>query len=190
MRIMKTELRVLFFSPIAWMVLIVFAFQAGLAYCGGFSDELRSLAMGYKPFNTTVNLIGGYDGVYAEMLNNLYLYIPLLTMGLMSRELSSGSIKLLYSSPVSSLQIVLGKYLSVVVYGLILVVMLLIPMIFTMFSVKSVVGCFSYCLCLCCNWIVYVNDHEISGCRCDWDFGCFSRLEFYWKSGARYRFRS
>lgn len=42
MRIMKTELRVLFFSPIAWMVLIVFAFQAGLAYCGGFSDELRS----------------------------------------------------------------------------------------------------------------------------------------------------
>ena len=137
MRIMKTELRVLFFSPIAWMVLIVFAFQAGLAYCGGFSDELRSLAMGYKPFNTTVNLIGGYDGVYAEMLNNLYLYIPLLTMGLMSRELSSGSIKLLYSSPVSNLQIVLGKYLSVVVYGLILVVMLLIPMIFTMFSVKD-----------------------------------------------------
>lgn len=137
MRIMKTELRVLFFSPIAWMVLIVFAFQAGLAYCGGFSEELRSLAMGYKPFNTTVNLMGGYSGVYAEMLNNLYLYIPLLTMGLMSRELSSGSIKLLYSSPVSNLQIVLGKYLSVVVYGLILVVMLLIPMIFTIFSVKD-----------------------------------------------------
>ena len=114
MRIMKTELRVLFFSPIAWMVLIVFAFQAGLAYCGGLSDELRSLAMGYKPFNTTVNLIGGYSGVYTEMLNNLYLYIPLLTMGLMSRELSSGSIKLLYSSPVNNIQIIFGKFLSMV----------------------------------------------------------------------------
>lgn len=134
---MKTELRVLFFSPIAWMVLIVFAFQAGVTYCGGVSEELRNLAMGYKPFNLTFNLIGGYDGVNTEMLNNLYLYIPLLTMGLMSRELSSGSIKLLYSSPVSNLQIVLGKYLSIVVYGLVFVVMLLIPMIFTIFLIKD-----------------------------------------------------
>ena len=137
MRIMKTELRVLFFSPIAWMVLIVFGFQAGLAYCDGFSEELRSQAMGYRPFNVTYNLIGGFDGVYSQMLNNLYLYIPLLTMGLMSRELSSGSIKLLYSSPVSNLQIVLGKYLSVIVYGLILVGVLLIPMVFTMIFVKD-----------------------------------------------------
>lgn len=134
---MKTELRVLFFSPIAWMVLIVFGFQAGLAYCDGFSEELRSQAMGYRPFNVTYNLIGGFDGVYSQMLNNLYLYIPLLTMGLMSRELSSGSIKLLYSSPVSNLQIVLGKYLSVIVYGLILVGVLLIPMVFTMIFVKD-----------------------------------------------------
>ena len=71
------------------------------------------------------------------MLNNLYLYIPLLTMGLMSRELSSGSIKLLYSSPVSNLQIIVGKYLSVVVYGLILVAVLLMPLIFSAFVVKS-----------------------------------------------------
>ena len=91
---MKTELRVMFFSPIAWMVLIVFAFQAGLTYCDEMSDQLRHLAMGYRPYNVTVALFG-YRGVLAEMLNNLYLYIPLLTMGLMSRELSSGSIKLL-----------------------------------------------------------------------------------------------
>ena len=38
------------------------------------------------------------DGVIQE---TIYLYIPLLTMNLMSREYSSGSIKLLYSSPVS-----------------------------------------------------------------------------------------
>ena len=97
---MKTELRVLFFSPIAWMVLVVFAFQLGVGYCDRLSDGLRSLAMGYSLYNATASLIGGYRGVFSEMLNNLYLYIPLLTMGLMSRELSSGSIKLLYSSPV------------------------------------------------------------------------------------------
>lgn len=137
MRIMKTELRVLFFSPIAWIVLVVFAFQLGVGYCDRLSDGLRSLAMGYSLYNATASLIGGYRGVFSEMLNNLYLYIPLLTMGLMSRELSSGSIKLLYSSPVSNLQIIVGKYLSVVVYGVILVAVLLIPLIFSVIIVKS-----------------------------------------------------
>ncbi|WP_026207721.1 Gldg family protein [Butyricimonas synergistica] len=136
MRIMKTELRVMFFSPIAWMVLIVFAFQAGLTYCDEMSDQLRHLAMGYRPYNVTVALFG-YRGVLAEMLNNLYLYIPLLTMGLMSRELSSGSIKLLYSSPVSNFQIVMGKYFSVVVYGVMLIFILLIPVVFTIFTIKD-----------------------------------------------------
>lgn len=134
---MKTELRVLFFSPIAWMVLIVFAFQVGLTFCDSLDDQLRSLAMGYHPYNVTSSLFGRYTSVFHEMLTNLYLYIPLLTMGLMSRELSSGSIKLLYSSPVSNLQIVVGKYLAVVVYGLILILILLIPVIFTIFTIKA-----------------------------------------------------
>ena len=39
-------------------------------------------------------------------------------MGLMSREFGSGSIKLLYSSPITNTQIVLGKFLAMMVYGL------------------------------------------------------------------------
>ena len=46
--------------------------------------------------------------------------MPLLTMGLMSREFSSRSIKLLYSSPVTSSQIVMGKFLAMMAYGLVL----------------------------------------------------------------------
>ena len=37
-------------------------------------------------------------------------------MGLISRELNSGSIKLLLSSPVKLSQIILGKYLAVIAY--------------------------------------------------------------------------
>lgn len=136
-RLMKTELRVLFFSPIAWIVLIIFTFQTGINYCDVLAIEMRDVAMGKQAYNLTYYLVCGYGGVYATMLENLYLYIPLLTMGLMSRELSSGSIKLLYSSPVANWQIVFGKYLAVVVYGLILMSLLLIPMIFTVFSVKD-----------------------------------------------------
>lgn len=137
MRLMKTELRVLFFSPIAWIVLIIFVFQAGINYCDVLKFQLREVAMGKSAYNLTYYLVCGYSGVYAKMLETLYLYIPLLTMGLMSRELSSGSIKLLYSSPVSNLQIVLGKYLAMVVYGLIFMLLLLIPMVFTVFCVKD-----------------------------------------------------
>lgn len=98
-KIAKAELNTLFCSPIAWLILIIFAFQAGLTFSDLISDQLRYLALNYRPYNLTSALLLGYSGVYSSMQDNLYLYIPLLTMGLMSKEYSSGSIKLLYSSP-------------------------------------------------------------------------------------------
>ena len=136
-RITKSELRVLFFSPIAWLILIVFSFQVGMAYCDVLAQQLQSMELGYRTPAVTSSLFAGYTGIFSGLLDNLYLYIPLFTMGLMSRELSSGSIKLLYSSPVSNLQIILGKYLAVVVYALLLCAILLGPVISTCFSIKA-----------------------------------------------------
>ncbi len=132
-RITKSELRVLFFSPIAWLILIVFSFQVGMAYCDVLAQQLQTMELGYRTPAVTSSLFAGYTGIFSGLLDNLYLYIPLFTMGLMSRELSSGSIKLLYSSPVSNLQIILGKYLAVVVYALLLCAILLGPVIRTCF---------------------------------------------------------
>lgn len=134
---MKSELRVLFFSPIAWLILIVFSFQVGMAYCNALDMQLRSQEMGYRVQAVTSALFSGYSGILTGLLNDLYLYIPLFTMGLMSRELSSGAIKLLYSSPVSNIQIILGKYLSALVYGLLLCVVLLVPVVFTVVSIEA-----------------------------------------------------
>ena len=137
LRIMKTELRVLFYSPIAWLILVVFSFLVGMEVYNGFEGELRTQSLGGSPFNASLSMLAGYRGVLSKMLSTLYLYIPLLTMGLMSRELSSGSIKLLYSSPASNLQIILGKYFSAMVYCLILIVILLLPIIFSSFVLKD-----------------------------------------------------
>ena len=136
-RITKSELRILFFSPIAWLILIVFSFQVGMAYCEALEMQLRNQELGYRVYAVTSSLFDGYSGILSRLLGDLYLYIPLFTMGLMSRELSSGSIKLLYSSPVSNFQIILGKYLAVVVYALLLCVILLGPVVSTCFSVLS-----------------------------------------------------
>lgn len=123
--IMITELKILFYSPIAWLILIIFTFQAGAEFCTLLGSQVNTQMSGYSLYGATNSVLSGY-GMFSHMLDNLYFYIPLLTMGLVSRELSSGSIKLLYSSPVSNLQIIMGKYLSVMMYGLLLTFILFI----------------------------------------------------------------
>ena len=136
-RITKSELRILFFSPIAWLILIVFSFQVGMAYSEALELQLRNQELGYRMYAVTSSLFDGYSGIFTRLLSDLYLYIPLFTMGLMSRELSSGSIKLLYSSPVSNFQIIMGKYMAVVAYALLLCAILLGPVVSTYFSIQA-----------------------------------------------------
>jgi ABC-2 type transport system permease protein len=72
----------------------------------------------------TSRLFLGKSGLFATVMQNLFLYTPLLTMSLISRETGSGTIKLLYSSPVKVHQIVLGKYVAMVIYSLLLVLVI------------------------------------------------------------------
>jgi ABC-2 type transport system permease protein len=130
LRIAKLELSTLFFSPIAWFLLIVFLFQCGLAYTGGIEtyvtyQELGGQYLQYLTF-LTLKVFGPPYGMFPTIIGKLYLYLPLLTMGLMSREISSGTIKLLYSSPVRIREIIFGKFLAMMVYNLLLILILAI----------------------------------------------------------------
>lgn len=117
-RIAETELRLFFYSPIAWLILIIFAFQAGIAFCDSLGFQLQNKALGRDSIAyQTILLLLIDKAAFHQMLTNLYLYIPLLTMALMSREYSSGTIKLLYSSPVTDRQVIGGKFLAMVMYG-------------------------------------------------------------------------
>lgn len=136
-RLAKTELGILFYSPIAWLILIIFTFQASMNYTNSIESSLRYQDLGYGAYNMTMGWLAGMNGMFAQIQGYLYLYIPLLTMGLMSRELNSGSIKLLYSSPVTNTQIILGKYMAVVVYALVLVAILMVYVLFAAFTIKS-----------------------------------------------------
>lgn len=136
-RLAKTELRILFCSPVSWLILVIFAFQAGLNFSENFGGQLKRVALEYGLGEVTMQTFAGYTGLLVSMVNNLYLYIPLITMGLMSRELSSGSIKFLYSSPITTSQIILGKYLSMLIYGAMLMVILLIYVVFGYFAIEN-----------------------------------------------------
>jgi len=136
-KIAKAELFTLFYSPIAWMILVVFAFQTGMVYVDHLKELLQMKKMGYEFSYLSAGIFSGQLGVFASVQKYLYLYMPLLTMSLMSRELSSGSIKLLYSSPVTSSQIIRGKYLAMLVYSLILLSVLLVYVIISASIVEN-----------------------------------------------------
>ncbi|MCF4100781.1 Gldg family protein [Gillisia sp. M10.2A] len=123
-KIAKLELSILFYSPIAWIVLIIFIVQCGVTFTGLIDVRETSQQLGQNLKGLTVDVFGGNQGFFAAVQNKLYLYIPLLTMGLMSREISSGSIKLLYSSPITNQKIIFGKFLAMMLYGLLLVIIL------------------------------------------------------------------
>ena len=137
LKIAKLELSILFYSPVAWLILIIFIVQCGMSFVGLLEAREASQQLGNELRNLTLDIFGGSKGFFASVQRNLYLYIPLLTMGLMSRELSSGSIKLLYSSPLKNSQIILGKFLSMMLYGLLLVGVLLIIIFVASFSVEA-----------------------------------------------------
>ena len=132
--IAKNELKTLFFSPVAWLIVIVFAFQTGFEFSRLFDYAVQTKAAGgglsdltQRIFSSTLVKIQGY----------LYLYIPLLTMGLMSREYYNGSFKLLYSSPVRNSRIIAGKYLAVLVYALVLMAVAGLFIVFGTVTVKE-----------------------------------------------------
>jgi len=143
--IAKNEWRYLFYSPIAWFVLLVFMVQCAffytnpLYYYANWQSILQQNSPSFKgfPFSLTSSLFIG-SSVFANVLKNLCFFIPVLTMGLISREAHSGSSKLLYSAPVSIRQIVLGKFIGIMLYNLLLVGILLFFIITAFFNVKQV----------------------------------------------------
>ena len=129
-RIARTELASLFFSPIAWFILVVFSVITGY----GFWDLLQSVA-GHEYDISVTQLLFMDSGLFSKISSSLYIYIPLLTMGLISSEVSSGSIKLPYSSPITSFEFVAGKYLASITFGLTL---LIVPVIAIVYSAAVV----------------------------------------------------
>ncbi|MBS1664618.1 MAG: Gldg family protein [Bacteroidetes bacterium] len=139
LKIARTELALLFYSPIAWFLLIALLFQSGLAYTSMMEGILTSQDMGgrnlkYLMFLTGRSFAPPY-GIWPQLVGKLYLYLPLLTMGLMSREINAGTIKLLYSSPIKVREIIFGKYLSMMVYNLALVLVLALMVVFGLFNI-------------------------------------------------------
>lgn len=136
-RIAKTELNTMFYSPVAWVVLVIFSIQSNWKFFYLIERFEKSQKLGHDLDNLSQITFSGFSGLYTEMQNYLYLYVPLLTMGLVSREINSGSIKLLFSSPIKIKDIILGKYLAIAAYCFLFVAILGLQVGIAYFSIEN-----------------------------------------------------
>lgn len=122
--IARRELKSLFLSPLAWVVLAVIQFICAWLFLTGVDNFLsiqsRLAGMPHAP--------GVTDMVAAPLLSStsimLLMIMPLLTMRLVSEERRNGTFTLLMSAPVSITEIALGKFLGMFVFMLIVIAMI------------------------------------------------------------------
>ena len=142
-KIARLELLNLFYSPVAWLLLILFVFMTGSEF--GKSIEIFSKHQELEPWPLNAISQSIFEGVlWRRVVNLFYMIMPLLTMGLISQEFNRGSIKLLFSAPISGRHIVLGKYLGVMLYGLLMVGILLVYLCIKLFEVVQNIVVHSY----------------------------------------------
>ncbi|WP_428381355.1 ABC transporter permease [Nevskia ramosa] len=107
--IARTEARRIFVSPLAWTVLAVLQSILGVVFLLLILDYAQN-PRGPESSVGLSDYIGG--GLYSFATLVLLLVMPLLTMRLFAEERKNGSLTLLLASPVSLIEIVLGKFLG------------------------------------------------------------------------------
>ncbi|TXJ45198.1 ABC transporter permease subunit [Brachyspira pilosicoli] len=100
--ILKKELKHIFLSPIAYIFSAIFLIASGIYFFSRF-------------FILSQNDMQDYFSILPFILS---LIIPPITMGLLSSEFSSGSYELISTQSVTTLDIIMGKFLSAVVFML------------------------------------------------------------------------
>jgi len=114
------ELRSLFGSPIAWVMMGLFAFLFGrfyLVFLDYFIRQGMGGQFGQGPQSQNINM----DMIRPLFSNTSVLILfllPIVTMRTFAEEKRSGTIELLLTSPLTDLEIVLGKFLgAMALYG-------------------------------------------------------------------------
>jgi len=118
------ELRSLFLTPLAWAILAIIQFILCLFF-------LKSVEF-YLNIQPQLEANNSDPGITAIIVESLYgsaafilmIIIPLLTMRLISAEKQNKTLSLLFSAPLSMTEIILGKYLGVILFLVIVIAMI------------------------------------------------------------------
>ncbi|MBI3899781.1 MAG: ABC transporter permease subunit [Gammaproteobacteria bacterium] len=127
--IARREFKNLFLSPLAWVVLAVVQTILAIIYLLSIRDviEKSDQLMALEGIPGVTEMI--VPSLYANAAMILLLVTPLLTMRLIAEERRNRTLPLLFSSPISMTEVVLGKYLGVLLFlWLLLAMIALMPL--------------------------------------------------------------
>jgi len=114
------ELRRLYLTPLAWFSLAVVQFFLVIT-CFTLADQYQQAITIFVNRGITSTVVAGTLQTAGLLL---LLVTPFLTMRLISEERRSGTLPLLLSAPVSVTAIVIGKYLGILGFFLIMLIMI------------------------------------------------------------------
>jgi ABC-2 type transport system permease protein len=108
------ELRSYFASPIAWIILGLFAFIFGyfyVAYLNAFLNEAMQAQFGGGPSSVNVNQFM-IRGLFNNVSVILLFLAPMMTMRTYAEEKRGGTMELLLTAPLQDVEIILGKFIG------------------------------------------------------------------------------
>ena len=120
MPIAMHELRRLFKSPLAWIILAVVQFLLAIFFLILLSQFMNP-APWFAGHGLTEIVVAGLLQIAGIVL---LLITPFITMHLFSEERRTGTITLLFSSPITITELVLGKYFGTVCFLLIILMLI------------------------------------------------------------------
>ena len=127
--IANRELKNLFLSPLAWIVLGIAQVIFGMIFSSVMSDYGAN--KGEQVAGITAYILQPMFGLAPFVL---VIVVPLLTMRLIAEERRNHTLVLLVSAPISMAEIVLGKFLGVLLYLLILSALLIVMALSLLFG--------------------------------------------------------
>lgn len=128
--IMRRELQAYFVSPVAYAFMAMFLLLVAAGFSVGVARYAATPAMVIERFGWSIRtqLVSGTWGLMTWGNFAALISLPGLSMRLLSEEKKNGTAELLFTSPITSPQIVLGKFAgSLALYALILVLTLPMP---------------------------------------------------------------
>jgi ABC-2 type transport system permease protein len=124
LKVARKELKSVFASPMGWVILALLQFGFGTYFLNGVNEYFEVMSGAIRPAERTgVTMFIG-QSVFGLASFVMLFSVPLLSMRLISEERRSNTLTFLFSAPLSLTEIVMGKFIGLVSFLSILVLMI------------------------------------------------------------------
>lgn len=112
----RKELKSMFASPMGWVILALLMFSFGTYYLNGVNDYFAIMSGAMRPAERVgvTQFVGQVVYGFASFI--VLFAVPLLSMRLISEERRTQTLPFLFSAPLSLTEIVIGKFLGLVIF--------------------------------------------------------------------------